>query len=177
MKILDIFLQGLKETNSKQELKKITPSKILTHPLMCWDIISTGIFRHSKQFDIQQFQKLAAKHKWNIDLSVIHETSFDALVVTDLEENIIWVSNGFKEMTGYSPSFALRKKPNFLQGSKTSVVAKNQIRTAINHREHIEATLINYRKDGSEYNCRIEIFPLYTDSRRPTHFLAVEQAI
>ena len=57
--------------------------------------------------------------------SKIYNYDYDALVLSDKAHKIIWVSDGFKDMTGYTKKFAVGKKPSFLQGEKDLYGCKN----------------------------------------------------
>lgn len=152
--------------------KKLVP---MGHPLMCWDIASLSTITSSRYLDLVIFQKLAVTHNWKIESDLLADRQFDALVVTNMYQKIKWVSQGFKKMTGYSPSYALHKSPNFLQGNNSSKSSRSEIREAIMEQKSVSTSLINYRKDGSEYNCHIEIIPLFTHQNKLAHFLAIER--
>ena len=67
--------------------------------------------------DIEQVKSFAKKSKWKNKIDGIFQNQdFEALVITDINQKILWVNNGFTEMTGYSKKFAINKTPNFLQG-------------------------------------------------------------
>lgn len=78
-------------------------------------------------------------------------------------------------MTGYPKSQAINRNPIFLQGEKTSEAVKLRIRNRIQQTKPFKAEIINYRKNGSIYNCEIRIFPLIGDNS--LHFLALERAV
>ncbi|MBN7801137.1 PAS domain-containing protein [Algoriphagus aestuariicola] len=126
---------------------------------------------------ILKFRDLARLRGWILDTSMFRRKDFDALVVTDLNQVIEWVSEGFERMTGYSASEVIGQKPKLLQGPNTSLSAKNMIRKALEEKRPVEATLHNYKKDGSAYRCRIQVVPLFAASQSPTHFLAFEKSL
>lgn len=107
-------------------------------------------------------------------IEILKATYYEALVVTNLEKEIVWASNGFKEMTGYSKSFALGKKPTFLQGENTSKESLDKIRRLLKSEQRFSHSLVNYRKNGEEYLCHIQVLPIYGKGKKPTHFLAME---
>ena len=80
-------------------------------------------------------------------------------------------------MTGYTSGYAFNKKLSFLRGKESSPHVLHKIRAAISHLQPITTSIINYRKDGSAYNCSIEILPLLTDENKPMHFIAIEKII
>ncbi len=171
---LDICLADKRSPVNVKQLKR---SRALLHPLMCWDAITSGCGSRKNLQDLYLFGILSHKHGWKIDWEALQGKPFDALVVTDLNQIICWASPGFKTMTGYHAEFALNKSPSFLQGIKTSVHTKSKIREAVKRKEAVTVQLVNYRKDGSEYNCEVEILPLYSKSHVVTHFLAIEKSV
>ena len=153
-----------------QRLKK----KPLFHPLSCWDIAS---WRKRNFFDILQFKKLVAKYIWHLDENEIERRDFQAIIVTDIQERIIWTSRGFTSMTGYSAEFAVGRRPSFLKGRRTDPVIRQKIRKAIEERKTVSVTLINYRKSGAAYNYQVEIIPLHKHRNQVINFLAIERKV
>ncbi|MDN3670323.1 PAS domain-containing protein [Echinicola jeungdonensis] len=102
---------------------------------------------------------------------------FDALVLTDRQETILWASPGFEKMTDYHVFEAIGKNPSFLQGKDSSYKAKTQIRKKINEGKPFSSQLINYKKNGEPYLCEITIIPLEDPKGKITHFLALENEI
>jgi len=101
---------------------------------------------------------------------------YEALIITDSNQNIIWVNNGFTQMTGYSKTFALNKTPRFLQGDKTSIYAKKRIRQNISKNKPFREVIVNHKKDGSTYKCEVKILPLF-NKNETTHYMAFEKRV
>ncbi|PZR37625.1 MAG: proteorhodopsin activator (PAS domain sensor protein) [Azospira oryzae] len=156
---------------------KDSTKKKRMHPLLSWDIIADRMTGQVPDKDLKALQELKKKYKWNVNITTLLKSAFDAIVITDVQENICWTSKGFEQMTGYKVSFARNKKPTFLQGAKTNQASKVKIREAINRRQPVSETVINYRKDGSEYTCRVAISPLYNSENTLTHFIALESEV
>ena len=173
---LDVYLERFGQNPDPELDSQLLPSQV-PHPLMAWDIASQRRFRDPKSKTIRDLRELAKRHRWSLDTSAFWRKDFDALVVTDLDQMIVWVSDGFEEMTGYSPLEAVGQKPNLLQGLETRDSTKRRIREAIGEKRPVKATLLNYKKDGTAYRCRIEVIPIFTDSQTHTHFLAIEKSI
>ncbi|WP_026970165.1 PAS domain-containing protein [Algoriphagus terrigena] len=173
---LDVFLGRLGQDPDPELDSQLVPSQV-SHPLLAWDIASQRRFQTPASKAIRKLRELAKLHKWTLDISLFLRKDFDALVVTDLDQVIAWVSDGFEEMTGYCPLEVVGQKPNLLQGPKTSLESKKRIREAIMKKRPMKATLLNYKKDGTAYRCRIEVIPIFIDSQTHTHFLAIEKSI
>lgn len=149
-------------------------------PLLSWDIYIQQYFkslRHfEKQTELADLINLSKKFRWETDLnSMINDNDYEAIVVTDKDQNIIYVNSGFTEMTGYSKKFALKKKPSFLQGKATSEKTKEQIRKHLKEDIPFKEVLINYKKDKTPYKCEVQIIPLF--SKNTTHYIALERQV
>ncbi len=93
------------------------------------------------------------------------------------DEPLIYVNDGFVELTGYSRSEILGRNCRFLQGEETSEDTVAEIRKAIDAEEPIVTELLNYRKDGSMFWNRLSIQPVRDDTGTVTHFLGFQQDI
>ncbi|MEM1260724.1 MAG: PAS domain-containing protein [Bacteroidota bacterium] len=127
--------------------------------------------------DVAQLQELLHRELEPSVVDILQVSNYDALVVTDIQKKIVWANNGFNEMTGYSRGFAKGKRPSFLQGENTSEETKMEIRTLLKKQQRFSRALSNYRKNGEEYLCHIDVIPLFNDKRVVTHFLAMEKEL
>ncbi|WP_152286607.1 PAS domain-containing protein [Flavicella marina] len=147
---------------------------------MSWDIYSQFYFDTIQNLkihkDISFVKSFAKKEKWKNDIDLLFKNSkFEALVITDVAQKIVWVNDGFTKMTGYSKKHALDKKPSFLQGEATSDASKKSFRNKLNKLQPFTQIITNYRKDKTTYKCEVKIIPMYADD--VTHFLALEREI
>lgn len=128
------------------------------------------------------FQRLSTIFDWQLSRRQKRhyeqklKTGF-TFVLTDPARLILWTSNSFLSMTGYSNSEVVGKTPKLLHGPETSPVIMQQIRDSLHRQKPVKAELVNYRKNGDKYVCQVEINPLYNGQGELTHFLAVEQEI
>ena len=99
------------------------------------------------------------------------------VVVTDADLNIVHASNSIFDMNGYRPSEIIGKKPKMFQGEKTCKKTSSEIREAINKQESFEATVLNYRKDGTTYNCWIKGIPIRNTKGDVVNFIAFEREV
>jgi len=148
-----------------------------SHPLICWDIAAPAILQLPHSPDEEDLRELALKYDWVIDVPAVFLQEFEAIVVTTLDQKIVWTSRGFKKMTGYTPSFARHKQPSFLQGEATDPVVRASIRAALRDFKHITGTLVNYRKDGTSYRCQVSIQPVRNSGGAVVHFMALERSL
>ena len=125
--------------------------------------------------------KIFAKEKdWSIDLNKMKrflQNRRNTIVITCEKEKIEWISKGFTRMTGYGAKEAIGNSPKFLQGRDTSVETRGLIREKLTVREKFSGKVINYRKNGERYICKVDILPVYNKKQGLVNFVAFEQEV
>jgi len=157
-------------------------SKTLRGPLKSWDIFTQTIDRQAETFirntEIAVLNEFKERYHWNFNIEeALNNTTFEAIILTNLEQEIQWVNKGFIGMTGYPVNFAKGKKPKFLQGLDSSKEVLKNIRNHIEQEQYIKERVTNYRKNGEKYICDIEIFPIRDENDKLSHLLALEKEI
>lgn len=109
-----------------------------------------------------------------MDESPIGITIDDA---THKDTEVVYVNDGFCELTGYDREEILGRNCRFLQGEATDDATVAEIRQAIDAKEPITTELRNYRKDGSMFWSRLTITPIENDTGTVTHFLGFQEDI
>lgn len=150
------------------------------HPLLC----GTEFYPVKKQekrclSEYDSLLKIAEEKNWqNLPaiLEPLHNPAI-AIVVTDEQEIIEWVNEGFFHMTGYPSAEVLGKNPKFLQGQETSLHDVRQIRQSVNQYTPFTSVILNYRKNGEPYNCEIKVYPIFNGNRKLVNFLAIEKEV
>ena len=125
-------------------------------------------------------EDFAQSKNWSFDLNKIKRFLQDrnnTIVVTCEKEKIEWVSRGFTRMTGYVSNEVIGKFPRFLQGAETSLEAKKAIRDKINSAEKYSGKVVNYRKNGEIYLCKVDILPIYDKENKVVNFIAFEHEV
>ena len=125
-------------------------------------------------------EDFAQTKNWNFDLNKVKRFLQDrsnTIVITCEREKIEWVSKGFTRMTGYGSNEAIGQFPRFLQGSGTAKDAKQAIRNKINVAEKYSGKIVNYRKNGEMYLCKVDILPVYDKENSLVNFIAFEHEI
>lgn len=87
---------------------------------------------------------------------------------------IMWCSDAFLTLTGYSRSAVLGRNCRFLQGPETNPKAVDDIRAAIEAEAEADVTLLNYRADGSKFWNRFFIAPLRDSTGKVIYFVGVQ---
>ncbi len=87
---------------------------------------------------------------------------------------IVFASDGFYRLTGYTAEECRGKNCRFLQGLETNPNDIAAMRTALQTGQPIRLTLRNYRKDGTPFWNDVSISPVTDDQGRITHFVGVQ---
>ncbi len=93
------------------------------------------------------------------------------------DEPLIYISNEFTDITGYSESEALGQNCRFLQGAETQQEPVAKMRAAIDAEEPVTVVLRNYRKDGSMFWNRVTIIPARGKTGDVTHLLGYQEDV
>lgn len=105
------------------------------------------------------------------------QTAQQNFVVTDpsLPDNpIVYASQGFLNLTGYSLDQILGRNCRFLQGPETDPKAVERIRNAIEQGNDLSVCLLNYRVDGTTFWNQFFIAALRDASGNITNFVGVQ---
>nr|AML79251.1 putative LOV domain-containing protein [Cephalotaxus harringtonia] len=102
-------------------------------------------------------------------------------VITDpclLDHPIVYASEGFLKMTGYSRGEVLGRNSRFLQGPETDRRTVLEIREAIRHEKSCQVSILNYRKDGTTFWNFFHLAPVFSKEEDSViHFLGVQTPI
>jgi len=107
----------------------------------------------------------------------------DAVLITDadpLEEpgpKIVFCNQAFSDMTGYRKEEVLGRSPRFLQGPKTDRKELDRLSRALKENKPCEITVINYKKDGTEFWINFTVNPITDENGKISHFLAIEKDV
>jgi len=149
-------------------------------PLNSWDIY--GLYFDtlcSNYEDIISLQRLSKDNKWSYTASfkeALLKKEY-VILVTDTESNIVHATQNITQMNGYRPEEIIGEKPKMFQGAQTSRETTAEIRKALDRRSPFEAVILNYRKDGTTYNCWLKGEPVFNDGGDLVHFIAYEKEV
>lgn len=150
-------------------------------PLLSWDFYSQNFDAIKKSAeDLKSLLELASDNAWNMNTDVLDErlrADKNVVVVTDSNLNIVFATKNIWDMNQYHPQEIIGKKPKMFQGDKTSKSSLKIISDAVRERKPFETTVINYRKDGSTYNCWIQGQPIYNKDGVVVNFIAFEKEV
>ncbi|HLO58895.1 MAG TPA: ATP-binding protein [Bacteroidales bacterium] len=108
-------------------------------------------------------------------LSNALEASANSIVITDKAGNINWANKAFSTLTGYSPEEALGRNPGSLVKSGVqSIEFYKQMWNTILDGNVWQGEIVNKKKDGSLYDEYLTITPLFSETGKISHFIAVK---
>ncbi|GAB2267567.1 Phototropin-2 [Dionaea muscipula] len=87
---------------------------------------------------------------------------------------IMYASNGFYTMTGYSSMEVIGRNCRFLQGPDTDQKEVAKIRHAVKNGKSFCGRLLNYKKDGTPFWNLLTITPIKDDSGRTVKFIGMQ---
>lgn len=90
---------------------------------------------------------------------------------------IVFVNDAFERRTGYTRDEVIGRSPRFLQGPDTQRAQLDRIRAGLEQWERVRVDLINYTKAGEPYWVDLDVSPVWDDTRRLTHWVAVGRDI
>lgn len=110
------------------------------------------------------------------------QQSSNIIIITDSDLNypgprILFVNDSFCKITGYTREEVLGKSPRIFQGPSTDKNNSALIRKELQKGYPVKTTLVNYRKDGSEYVVKLKIQPIKNSQGVVTNYLSIQQDI
>ncbi|TVY13169.1 Phototropin-2 [Lachnellula arida] len=87
---------------------------------------------------------------------------------------IIYASEEFYKLTGYSSNFVIGINCRFLQGEKTEQHSVRRLRQATDEGQELSEALLNYRRDGSPFINLLMIAPLHDDKGRVKYYIGAQ---
>ncbi|KAL6567733.1 hypothetical protein OROGR_001401 [Orobanche gracilis] len=91
---------------------------------------------------------------------------------------IVFASNGFLKMVGYSKDEVVGKNGRIFQGPETDRRSVMEIREAIREAKTVQLSLLNYRKDGKPFWMLFQLCPVFSkEDGRVINFVGVQVPI
>ncbi|MGV8712491.1 MAG: PAS domain-containing protein, partial [Nitrosomonas sp.] len=110
-------------------------------------------------------------------LSKILDSCVNGVSLADPDQEdmpLVYVNKAFEIITGYTLAETVGKNCRFLQGEEHDQVGLSQLREAIKHRQPVEVTLRNYRKNGELFYNHLKMSPLFDSHGNLLYFLGVQ---
>lgn len=120
------------------------------------------------------------KEEWLRLHAAAMEAANDGILIADARASdlpIIYASQSFQRLTGYTPKEIIGRNCRFLQGpnSDKQVVAK--IRKALEQGVPFQGKILNYRKNGEPFWNLLRIAPVRETTGKITHFVGIQTDI
>ncbi|CAM4145051.1 PAS domain S-box protein [Flavobacterium antarcticum] len=126
--------------------------------------------------------KIEERHKQKLLESVITNTT-DAILITDGESldfpgpKIIFVNDAFTTMTGYKPEEVIGQSPRILQGINSNKEDLAKLGRSLREYKSTEITVLNYKKDGTEFWVNFAVTPIANELGIYTHWIGVQRDV
>jgi PAS domain S-box-containing protein len=90
---------------------------------------------------------------------------------------LVYVNDGFVDLTGYPREEILGRNCRFLQGPDTREEPVAEMRVALDAEQPVTVELLNYRRDGTPFRNRVSLQPLRDERGRLTHWVGFQQDV
>ncbi|WP_156492265.1 response regulator, partial [Oleiphilus sp. HI0080] len=122
---------------------------------------------------IELQQELSLKNQ------AIDEAQTPIIIANATEQGfpISYVNRAFEHQTGYTFDEVKDTSCKFLQGENTDPKEVEKISKALRELRPVTTTILNYRKDGSEFYNRLSLTPIRDLDGEVTHFLGLQSDI
>ena len=134
----------------------------------------TGIVR-----DITQ-NKQAAEQAQLLAEAVRHLD--EGVVITDAQldwpgPRILFANEAMVRISGYALQEMLGKTPRMFQGEQTDRVVLRRLKEQLHSGQPVAEQLINYRKDGSQYDVELLISAVTDPQQNVTHYVSIHREV
>ncbi|TWU46823.1 Sensory/regulatory protein RpfC [Rubripirellula reticaptiva] len=121
----------------------------------------------------------AAEEQLRLRTRAIDAASTGFIIVDALAEDmpIVYANQGFYNLTGFHPDDIVGRNCRFLQGSRTDPDDVQKIRDAISKQRECRLTILNVRRDGTEFYNDLVITPVADEEGRVTHFVGAQNDV
>ncbi|WP_145221534.1 PAS domain S-box protein [Planctomycetes bacterium TBK1r] len=128
-------------------------------------------------YDVTAMQK--AKAQLRLRTRAIDAASNGILIVDAQKDDmpIAYANQGFGQLTGFDPQDVVGRNCRFLQGPKTDPADIQKIRDAIAKQESCRVTLLNYRRDNTQFYNELVITPIFDADGQLTHYVGVQSDV
>ncbi|WP_313053372.1 EAL domain-containing protein [Pseudomonas lopnurensis] len=135
--------------------------------------------RNNPQGAIAILQDISEQRQRDLEMRMLTQAvdvSVNAVIITDNkqpDQPIIYVNPAFIQLTGYSRDEVMGKNCRILQGKYQDQPELANIRRALVGKQRGSATLLNCRKDGSQFWNKLSIAPVINDREEVTHYVGI----
>ncbi|MFT6083710.1 MAG: methyl-accepting chemotaxis protein [Alphaproteobacteria bacterium] len=124
--------------------------------------------------EVMQREATAQSQKEFELLSLVASETDNLVIITDANERIEYVNNGFTRLTGYTAEEVVGKRPTFLQGVDTTNEMKNEIRKKVATKQPFYQEMLNYTKHQKPYWVSLVVNPILDDAGNVIRFVSIQ---
>ena len=107
----------------------------------------------------------------------VFETMTDGVVVTDAQQTIIRVNNGFCRITGYTEAELVGKRPGMLRSGWHDAAFYARMWQSLNAKESWRGEIVDRKKSGEVYTCETSIVAIRDEQGTITNYVAVQSDV
>lgn len=108
-------------------------------------------------------------------LSLVAAETDNLVVITDAQERIEYINDGFSRLTGYTFEECVGRKPgSFLQGKETDPKTIARLRQSVQLKEPFYEEILNYTKDNKPYWVSMAINPVFDEDGNIKRFVSIQ---
>lgn len=111
-------------------------------------------------------------------LSMVVEETDSLIMITDVDERIVYVNKAFTTLTGYSLEEACGQKPGrLLQGPETDAAIRQYMKNCIEQLQPFDCEILNYTKRGQKFWVEIKGQPILNEQGKLQQYFSVQNDI
>ena len=163
--------------NKNGELKWVFERGGVTH-----DVAENQHFVDGSIFDITSRKKIEAALERTEDevkrLALVAHNTTNSVIIADIDENIIWVNEGFTRIAEYSFDEAIGHQIGFnLDHPHADQQSLMRLKKALSTQQSIKEEFLSYTKSGALIWLEIDCQPLYDEENRHIGYMSIENDI
>ena len=133
-------------------------------------------------FDITARKKTEAALEKSEDevkrLALVAHNTTNSVLITDTDQKITWVNEGFTRISGYTLEEVRDKKIGYsLEGPEIDLENQKRIRHALDNKLAYNEEFISYNKNGEAVWLKVDCQPLFDENGKHLGFMAIENDI
>ncbi len=111
-------------------------------------------------------------------LALVAQKTTNSVMITDADQNIIWVNDGYLKKSGYSLEEIKQKKIGYSHfGKGLDGEVEKRIRYALSSKKAFKEELLSYTKNGDEIWLEVDCHPLLDEQGKHIGFMTIENDI
>ncbi len=136
--------------------------------------LAFAVTEPTARFVKSQYLRLAVQTRELERLALVAQRTTNAVMITDAQQNIVWVNESFTRITGHELADALGRRPGeLLQHGSADAATAARIRTATEGGQGVRAQILCKRKNGRDVWFDLDIQPLRDAGGAVTGFVDV----